>query len=212
MKSRIQNQTQNRKKKTPAFSRSLALICFCLGTGIILFPVWGSAEIYLHIDEQGVYHFTDSPQSADYIPAVYFHSPGKDTAIVSRYEGLIKNISKAHGVRPELVQAIIRVESGFNPKAVSLKGARGLMQLMPVHVKNYNVSNPFDPRQNITAGTKYLSLLLKRYNGDLTLSLAAYNAGPGAVDHYQGIPPYPETKKYVQKVLSSYRQYRSIQK
>lgn len=165
----------------------------------------------MHIDEQGVYHFTDSPRSADYIPAAYFQAPGGHFHDINRYGGLIKSIAEAHGVRPELVLAVIRVESGFNPKAVSRSGARGLMQLMPVHIQNNGISDPFDPRQNITAGTRYLSRLLRRYKGDLNLCLAAYNAGPAAVDHYRGIPPYPETRKYVQKVLSSYRQYRSTQ-
>lgn len=170
------------------------------------------AEMYMHIDENGGYHFTDSPKSADYVPTPHLEAPKPQTQAVMRYTEIINSIAATYGVRPELVQAVIRVESGFNPTAVSRAGARGLMQIMPVHIQKHRISDPFDPRQNITAGTRYLSDLLKRYNGDLNLSLAAYNAGPSRVDHYKGIPPYLETRQYVQKVLSCYKQYRGKEK
>jgi len=104
------------------------------------------------------------------------------------------------GVDPDLVRAVIEVESAFEPRALSAKGAMGLMQLMPATARQYGVADPFDPRANIEAGTKHLRSLLDRY--DLSLALAAYNAGPGAVDRFGGVPPYRETKDYVRRVMS----------
>ena len=103
------------------------------------------------------------------------------------------------------IKAVIAVESSYNPKIVSHAGAQGLMQLMPDTAKRFNVSNPFDPDQNIRGGTKYLSFLHKRFNGDIKLILAGYNAGEGAVQKYNGIPPYKETIKYIPKVLKAYK-------
>jgi len=110
-----------------------------------------------------------------------------------------------YGISPRLVQAIIQVESQGNPKAVSPRGALGLMQLMPEVIKACQVTDPFDPLSNIRAGVRHLHYLLLEFSGNLSLALAAYNAGPGAVRQYGGVPPYPETRKYLQSVLSEYR-------
>jgi soluble lytic murein transglycosylase-like protein len=119
----------------------------------------------------------------------------------SPYDGLIGEHAGLNALRPELVKAVVRAESGFNPSARSPKGALGLMQLMPATARQFGVSNPFDPEENIRAGTAYLRQLLDRYDDNETLALAAYNAGPGAVDKYgQTIPPYRETRQYVSKV------------
>jgi hypothetical protein len=122
----------------------------------------------------------------------------------SDWDNLITNIAINHGVDPVLVKGIIEVESGFEPSALSSKGAMGLMQLMPETANDMGVDDPWDPVQNIKGGTKYLSLLLKKYNGDLEKALAAYNAGPQAVDSYKGIPPYQETQDYVRTVIAKY--------
>jgi soluble lytic murein transglycosylase-like protein len=117
------------------------------------------------------------------------------------YEELIKDNSRANGLRPDLVRAVIQVESGFNPSARSPKGALGLMQLMPATIQQFRVTNPFNPRENVRAGTAYLRQLLDRYDNNEELALAAYNAGPGAVDkHGEAVPPYRETQQYVSKV------------
>ncbi len=116
-------------------------------------------------------------------------------------ESLISKYSAQYGLNPNLVRAVIRVESDGNTKCVSSKGAMGLMQLMPEELNEYGVSNPFNPDENIAAGVKQLSDKLKLFNGDLPLALAAYNAGSGAVEKYHGVPPYPETQRYVQKIL-----------
>ena len=118
-------------------------------------------------------------------------------------------ICDEHGVPPKLVYAIIQVESQGNPRAVSRKGALGLMQLMPEMIKLYRLVDPFDPLANIDAGVRHLKYLLSEFSGNLPLTLAAYNAGPGAVRKYRGVPPYPETKKYLQKVMSEYQRERS---
>lgn len=124
------------------------------------------------------------------------------------YQTQVADASFRYGVEEALVRAVIHAESAYNPMAVSRAGAAGLMQLMPGTARTYGVSNRFDPTQNIEGGTRYLSMLLRRYHGDVRLAAAAYNAGEGAVDRYGGIPPYKETKAYVQRVtnlLSSYR-------
>ena len=116
----------------------------------------------------------------------------------------VERTARAHGVDPELVDLVIRMESGYNPNAVSPKGARGVMQLMPGTARQYGVRDVFDPRENIGAGVRYLKDLLQRYGNDVASALAAYNAGPEAVERHAGVPPYRETRDYVATILGAY--------
>jgi soluble lytic murein transglycosylase-like protein len=125
---------------------------------------------------------------------------------------LVANIARRHEVEPSLVDSVIRVESNYNPNAVSSAGAMGLMQLIPSTAKRFGVSNTFHPEQNIEGGVRYLKYLMQLYNGDERLALAAYNAGEGAVAKYKGIPPYPETQNYVYQVGKKLGQSREAEK
>jgi Transglycosylase SLT domain len=124
----------------------------------------------------------------------------KDENDPSRFDAIIEEAAALYGVNSALVKAVIQAESRFNPLAVSPVGAKGLMQLMPIIAKEYGASNPLDAKENIFAGVKYLSQLLDRYNGNVSLALAGYNAGPTAVKRFRGIPPYRETRGYVRKI------------
>ena len=117
---------------------------------------------------------------------------------------MVERLSRQEGLDPRLVDALVVAESGYNPQAVSKKGAMGLMQLMPQTARRLNVDDPFDPEQNVRGGVREFSRLISRYSGNLGLALAAYNAGEGAVSRYRGIPPYSETRNYVSKIMESY--------
>lgn len=126
----------------------------------------------------------------------------------TRYRAVVRATAQAKGVEPELLHAVIAAESGYNPSALSQKGAVGLMQLMPGTAAQYGVTNPSDPAQNLNAGARHLRYLLGKFDNDMTLALAAYNAGEQAVSQYGNrIPPYPETRAYVQRVLAYYNQH-----
>ncbi|MCP4023732.1 MAG: lytic transglycosylase domain-containing protein [Desulfobacteraceae bacterium] len=168
------------------------------------------ADIYRHIDSNGVLHFTNVPTSSGY--ELYLKERTKKTwnrSTPTNYDKIIKKAQKKHGVDFHLIKAVIKVESSFNPKAVSKKGAKGLMQIMPANFKSLYISNPYNPSQNIMAGTLYLKRLFKRYDNKLALVLAAYNAGPEAVDKYNSIPPFNETQNYVKKVMETYDYYKN---
>lgn len=122
----------------------------------------------------------------------------------SQIMSMISKISQKHGVDEKLVKALIKQESGFNAKATSKVGAMGLMQLMPSTAKGLGVQDAYNPVQNVDGGVRYLKSMLNKYNGNIILALAAYNAGPGAVDKYSGVPPYPETQNYVKNILANY--------
>jgi soluble lytic murein transglycosylase len=177
-----------------------------------------NADIYMYIDQDGVMHFTNAPTESERDYKVYVRERSSNYSIptaaffsTDAYDELISDASEQYGVDSLLVKAIIKAESDFNPKAVSKKGAMGLMQIMPQNFQNLQIENPFDPRENIMGGTRYFKYLYDRFDGKLALSLAAYNAGPTAVDHYnKSIPPYKETEQYVERVLRYYRNYRNL--
>ena len=133
----------------------------------------------------------------------------KDPTRYQRYDGLIGEAASLYQLPEPFIRAVVRVESDFNPSVVSRAGAMGLMQLMPKTARSMGVSDPFDARQNILGGARYLRVLANRFKGDLILTVAAYNAGHGAVEKYNGIPPYRETQRYVRRVLKHYYAYRS---
>ena len=133
----------------------------------------------------------------------YFIAQPPLPAATSSLEPLIRDAAARESLPETLLRSVIRTESAFNSSAVSSKGALGLMQLMPETAASFGVADPFDPAQNLNAGAKYLAQLLSRYNGNMKLALAAYNAGPSAVDKYNGVPPYTETVEYVGKILGS---------
>lgn len=186
------------------------------------------ADIYTFVDKNGVVHYTNDPAKAkgrrakriykrvrkrtlrpkkgsrkDLIPA---RDRSKDR--FTRYDAYIRGASRLYKIPIPLIKAVIRVESDFDPRVVSCKGAKGLMQMMPETAKDMGVVNVFDPRENIYGGTRYLRVLANMFNGDLVLTVAAHHAGPGAVKRYRSIPPYRTTRIYVRKVLLWYYKYR----
>ena len=171
-------------------------------------PSLASDAAYRRVDEDGVTHITDSPSDSRFTVMPGFSGTASGWLKVPTgrmgpaFSREIRETAERYGVDSALVEAVIRVESAFNPWAVSRKGAQGLMQLMPQTASALGVKDSFNPRQNIDGGVRHLRYLLDRYPGNIEWALAAYNAGERAVDSYGGIPPYPETQQYVQKVIA----------
>jgi soluble lytic murein transglycosylase-like protein len=177
--------------------------------------VAANAKIYTYMDAQGSRHYTDVPDNNRYRLLVL--SPQERTssgdrydaqvlARAAQYDSIIEHAAIAAAVEPNLLRAVIVVESGFNSHAVSKRGAVGLMQLMPATASRFGVSNPYDAQQNVHAGARYLKFLIDRFGHDIRLALAAYNAGEEAVDRNGGqIPPFSETMAYVPRVLKIYK-------
>ncbi|HIJ57114.1 MAG TPA: lytic transglycosylase domain-containing protein [Deltaproteobacteria bacterium] len=168
----------------------------------------GLCDIYTYVDENGVRHFTNVPHLASVRYNVYITEPSTyppKASVNTRYDHLIAEASRRFGVNEPLLKAMIKAESNFDPRAVSKKGAKGLMQLMPENIRAFRVSDPFNPRENIMAGTRYFKRMINRYGGKLSFAIAAYNAGPEKVDQYRRVPPFIETQDFVERVLSYYR-------
>ena len=189
-------------------------ICF-FSAIFILMTVISSvhADIYMYIDENGVMHFTNTPTSNQQDYKIYIKERTSISAKFSttdKYDHFISEASRQYGVDSKLLKAMIKAESDFDPRAISKKGAMGLMQIMPENFEMLDLKNPFDPWENIKAGARYFKALHERFKGKLALSLAAYNAGPTAVDRYKNIPPFQETEEYVRRVLSYYRTFKQL--
>jgi soluble lytic murein transglycosylase-like protein len=183
-----------------------------LAAGLAFATAPGAAfaqTIWVFQDETGHLHFSDTRSHGGFRRMNKPASTATFSAVASdrRWDGLIRRASEAYGISPGLVKAVIHVESRFDPRAVSRRGARGLMQLMPLTAGDLGVVDSFNPWQNIDAGTRYLQRLVQRFDGDLHLSLAAYHAGPAVVERYNGVPPYQVTHHYVKRVLELYRRY-----
>ncbi|WP_298271224.1 lytic transglycosylase domain-containing protein [Geobacter sp.] len=198
------------------------------GTAIVWLALLGAvawripsatADIYRYEDSDGVVHFTDAPTDGRF--KVFMRDIKKDRKLRTtfklagcarnpeEFEPIINQCALEYGVDKSLVKAVIHAESGYNPNALSRKGASGLMQLMPQTARDLKVSNSFDPRENIRGGVRYLRFLLDTFKGDVTMALAAYNAGLSKVAQYGGVPPYQETRTYVDKVLSYRKAYQT---
>jgi soluble lytic murein transglycosylase-like protein len=188
---------------------------FALAALLIAAGAGAHTRIYTYVDADGVKHFTDMPDNNRYRLLVLSPTDRTESgehynatllARAAQYDGIIENAALAAAVEPNLLRAVIVVESGFNSRALSKRGAVGLMQLMPATASRFGVSNLYDPRDNIHAGASYLKFLMNRFGHDVKLVLAAYNAGEDAVARNGGrIPPYAETMAYVPKVLKVYR-------
>ena len=185
-----------------------------LGVLVLANAAWSLpafSDVYVYKDNQGVLTFTNVPNHSGY-RRVLREDNGRVSsgppAGVTGYEELIRGASDRHNIDADLIRAVIKAESAFNSNARSNKGAMGLMQLMPETARLHNVLDAFNPNDNVEGGVRHLKMLLSRYQGDIELSLAAYNAGSGAVEKHGGIPPFAETREYVRRVLSYYDSYR----
>jgi soluble lytic murein transglycosylase len=189
---------------------SIIGVCTSIFVALTLFVMpYARADIYVFIDSEGVLHFTNAPTSSNY--KVYMReAPARPKAwySIQSYDDVINEAARKNGLSFSLIKALIHVESYFNPRAVSKKGAMGLMQIMPQNLELLQISDPFDPWENIMGGARYLKAMMERFNGQLPLALAAYNAGPSAVERYQNIPPYDETQRYVEKVMKLFHIYK----
>ena len=185
------------------------IIAFCLALSVLIPDLHLYADIYMYTDSQGVMHFTNVPTSAKY--SVYIKEKSTESNITynsNKYDDLITTAAKKYEISFSLLKALIKIESDFDPWAVSKVGAKGLMQIMPENLKALNINDPFDPRENIMGGTRYLKQLLERFKGEIPLALAAYNAGPRMVENYKRIPPFPETEDFVKKVMKYYTAFK----
>jgi soluble lytic murein transglycosylase-like protein len=193
------------------------IICTLL-LAALLAPAVARADIYRYEDPEGTLHFTDAPMDSRF--KVFMRDIKKDRKLrtafrlpgyarnPAEFETIISSCSREFGVDSSLVKAVIHAESGYNPNAVSPKGAQGLMQLMPKTAQGLKVADCLNPSDNIRGGVRYLRFLLDTFKGNESLALAAYNSGLSKVAKYGGIPPYPETQEYVAKVLSYRNNYR----
>ena len=194
---------------------------FLIATLLAASAAAAHSQIYTYVDADGLRHYTDVPDNNRY--RLLILSPRERTASgdrydamllakAGRYDSIIERAATAASVEPNLLRAVIVVESGFNSRAVSKRGAMGLMQLMPATATRFGVSNPYDPLQNVHAGARYLKFLIDRFGQDVRLALAAYNAGEDAVDRNGGqIPPFSETMAYVPRVMKIYQMLRNQQ-
>jgi soluble lytic murein transglycosylase-like protein len=193
--------------------RIILAITFGLAVTCVVDRSAARADVFVRLHKDGYKEFTNRPSGTGWvfymsedgsIPEIRFEKAGKPKSV----NEIVEEIATAYHVDAALVKAIIMAESNCNPAAVSSKGAQGLMQLMPATAKEMKVDRPFDPRDNVVGGVKYIKGLMASY-GDLRLALAAYNAGPGAVQKFDGIPPYRETINYVKKVIQYYKKFKS---
>lgn len=195
------------RKLLPSWNISgLAIVVILVAVGVGVLAVPTRAQIASYVDEHGtvVYAYQGSASNSGRSKADSTSRANSRSAAPARLERIVHEAAEKHNLDPALVNAVISTESAWNTQAVSDKGAMGLMQLAPGTAERFGVENPFDPVQNVDGGTAYLKTLLDRYNGDLTRSLAAYNAGEHAVDRSGGMPPFWETRRYVRKVKDAY--------
>lgn len=178
---------------------------------IFLFQPLLHADIYMSKDEKGGVHFTNQAIPKTSEKYKLFMSEKEKALVLPRahlYDDIIQMAAKTHNLEPSLIKAVMRMESAFNPKAVSKKGAKGLMQLMPATAKHMGVSDPFKPRDNVMGGARYLRMMLDQFGGNVDHALAAYHAGPAHVIRNNGVPPFKGTRDYINKVNYFRQQYK----
>lgn len=185
---------------------SLPRLISCAGLIAIFFLSNAEADIFRFRDKEGVWHFSNTRSDARY--RLYIRTRGiGGKQYLKKYEDVIRKAAEQFGIEVNLIKAIIKAESSFDPDAISESGAQGLMQLMPDTANDMEVGDPFDPEENIFGGTRYLSLLLQRFNHDKRLAIAAYNVGATTVTKHDAVPPIPQTRRFVEKVMKYYRQF-----
>ena len=168
---------------------------------------YAQADIYRFRDKDGVWHFTNIRSDVRY--RLYMKTDGvKGKQYIKNYDEIIHKAAKQFSVDTNLIKAVIMAESSFDPNAISKSGAQGLMQLMPTTAADMRVDNPFDPEENIFGGTRYLGLLLKKFKQDKRLAVAAYNVGPTVVSNHNSVPPIPQTRRFVERVMKYYMELR----